>query len=163
MQKIFAVIAIGAALALSGCGKKDEKTVYSDGKNTVSTSESGDHMTITGQNGDKAEFSSGASAAAKLPAYAPLYPGASVTSSFTGSGKDGSGGVVAFHTKAAPADVIAFYKDKTAAGGLAQSMNADMNGTLMFAASKDGDKTSISVTATKGTDGTDAQITWGTK
>ena len=163
MQKIFAVLAIGAALALAGCGKKDEKTVYTDGKNTVSTSESGDHMTITGQNGEKVEFGSGASAAAKLPAYAPLYPGATVTSSFTGSGKDGSGGVVAFHTSAAPADVIAFYKDKTAAGGLTQSMNADMNGTLMFAAGKDNDKTSISITATKAAGGTDTTITWGSK
>jgi len=163
MHRIFAVIALGTAVALAGCGKKDEKTVYSDGQHTVTQSSAGDHMTVTGQDGQKMEFGTGANAAAKLPDYAPLYPGATITSSFAGSGKDGSGGSLAFHTTAAPADVIAFYKDKTAGGGLKQSMNADMNGTLMFAAQKDDSKTQISVTATKGANGTDGQVTWSAK
>lgn len=161
MQKVFAVIAIGAALALAGCGKKDEKTVYSDGHNTVSTNASGDHMTITGQNGEKVEFGAGTNA--KLPDFAPLYPGANVTSSVTGSGKDGNGGMVGFHTSSPPADVIAFYKAKSGAGGLAQTMDANVNGVMMFAAGKNDNKTSISITASKGTDGTDATVTWSSK
>lgn len=163
MQKMFAVLAIGAAVALAGCGKKDEKTVYSDGGNTITQSQSGDHMTVTGQNGEKMEFGTGAGAASKLPAYAPLYPGATVTSSFSGAGKEGSGGSLAFHTTAAPADVIAFYKDKAAGGGLKQTMNADMNGTMMFTAQNDDNKTQVSITATKGADGTEGQITWSSK
>ena len=95
MRRIVAVMMMGAALGLVGCGKTDTKT-YSDGKgNNVSVSNAGDHMTITGSNGEKVEFGTGASA--KMPAYLPLYPGAKVTASFTGQGKDGSGGMVSFH------------------------------------------------------------------
>jgi len=162
MQKIFAVVMIGTAVALAACGKKDEqKTVYSDGTNTVTQTGSGDHMTITGSNGEKVEFGSGASA--KMPSYLSLYPGAKITSSFTGQGKDGGGGVVTFHAGAAPAQIIAFYKQKAAAAGMSEAMNMETGGTTMFAANNDKAKTSLSVTATKAADGADAQVTWSTK
>lgn len=161
MQKIFAVVMIGAAVSLAACGKKDEKTVYSDGQNTITQSGSGDHMTVTGSNGAKMEFGSGASA--KMPSYLPLYPGAKITASFTGQGKDGAGGVVTFHTDAAPGDVIAFYKQKAAAAGMVDAMNMETGGTTMFAANNEKAKTQLSVSATKGSDGTDGQITWGSK
>ncbi len=161
MQRIFVAVAVGAALTLTACGKKDDKTVYSDGKNTVTASSSGDHMTITGANGEKVEFGSGASA--KLPAYLPLFPGAKITASFSGQGKDGAGGVVSFHTSAAPADVIAFYKQKAVAAGMADAMNMETGGTMMYAANNEKAKTQLSVTATKAADGSDAQVTWGSK
>jgi len=161
MQKIFAVIAIGAAIALVGCGKKDEKTVYNDGKNTVSTSQSGDHMTITGQNGEKVEFGAGTNA--KLPDFAPLYPGAKVTTSFTGSGKDGAGGMVAFQVAASAADVVSFYKAKATSAGLAQTMSAEMGDTTTYVAANEKTKHTVSVSATKGSDGTTVQITWSEK
>jgi hypothetical protein len=161
MQKIFAMVALGAAVSLAACGKKDEKTVYSNGGATVTQSSSGDHMTITGANGEKVEFGSGSSA--KMPSYLPLYPGANITASFSGQGKDGSGGVVTFHTGATPADVISFYKKKAAAAGMTEAMNMESGGTTLFTAANEKAKTTLSVSATKGTDGTDAQVTWGSK
>jgi len=161
MRRIFTVVMIGAAIGLVGCGKTDTKT-YSDGKgNNVSVSNTGDHMTITGANGEKVEFGTGANA--KMPSYLPLYPGAKVTASFSGQGKDGSGGMVAFHAAATPADIIAFYKQKAASAGMADTMNMDAGGTMTYMASNEKAKTTLSVSATKGSDGSDGQVTWGTK
>jgi hypothetical protein len=161
MRRILAITMIVAATGLVGCGKTDTKT-YSDGKgNNVSVSNAGDHMTITGSNGEKVEFGTGASA--KMPSYLPLYPGAKVTASFSGQGKDGSGGMVAFHAAATPADVIAYYKQKAASAGMADTMNMDAGGTMTYMASNEKAKTTLSVTATKASDGSDGQVTWGTK
>ena len=162
MRKLFAVAMIGAAVALVGCGKSDTKT-YTDGSgNSITTSKDGDgHMTITGANGEKVEFGTGSSA--KLPADIPLYPGAKVTASFSGQGKDGSGGMVSFTTTDTPDAVVAFYKQKAEAAGMAQTMNMDMNGTKSYVAANDKDKRSLAITATKGSDGTTGQVTWGIK
>jgi CDGSH-type Zn-finger protein len=162
MRKLFAVAMIGAAVTLAGCGKSNEKT-YTDGNgNSVTTSDNGDgHMTITGANGEKVEFGTGANA--KMPSDIPLYPGAKVTASFTGNGKDGSGGVVTFTTTDSPDQVIAFYKQKADSIGLAQTMNMDMGGTKTYVAASDKEKRTLSITATKSSDETTGQVTWGTK
>jgi hypothetical protein len=188
MRAIFAVAAIAAALTLAGCGKHDSSNSStgsgssdnssagtgasggSSGGSTVTSVTGGtNHMTITGSNGEKVEIGTGASA--KLPDYIPMYPGGTVTSSFTGSGKDGGGGVVVFHAKGAdPAAVVAFYKDKAKAAGMADKVSMDMGGTLTYVASNEdtdagkvkGGKKTLSVSATKKDDGADVQLTWGT-
>ena len=157
---------IGAALSLVACGKSDTKTYTDDKGNSVSvTTNNGSgndgHMTITGSNGEKVEIGTGASA--KMPSDLPLFPGATVTASFSGQGKDGSGGMVAFHTTASPADVIAFYKQKAEASGMAQTAMMDMGGTQTYVAANEKQNRSVSVSVTKGSEGSDAQITWGTK
>jgi hypothetical protein len=188
MRAIFAVAAIAAALTLAGCGKHESSsttttsgnsgggtttttTTNSSNGNSTVTSMTGDtnHMTITGSNGEKVEIGTGSSA--KLPDYLPMYPGGTVTSSFTGSGKDGGGGVVVFHAKGAdPAAVIAFYKDKAKGAGMTDKMSMDMGGTQTYVASNEdsdagkakGGKKTLTVSATKKDDGTDVQLTWGT-
>ncbi len=160
MRRIFTVVMIGAAIGLVGCGKTDTKT-YSDGKgNNVSVSNAGDHMTITGSNGEKVEFGTGASA--KMPSYLPLYPGAKVTASFSGQGKTARA-ACRLHAAATPADIIAYYKQKAASAGMADTMNMDAGGTMTYMASNEKAKTTLSVSATKGSDGSDGQVTWGTK
>jgi hypothetical protein len=160
MRAFVTVVMIGAAVGLSGCGKSGTKT-YSTGNGSVTVSNSNDHMTITGSNGEKVEIGSGTDA--KLPSFLPLYAGATVQSSFTGNGKDGSGGMVSFHAHAAPADIIGFYKDKSTAAGMAQTMTADMGGTSTYVAANDKTKQTMSVSATKDADGTTVQLTWGMK
>ncbi len=162
MRKLVAATMIIAAAGLTACGKHDAK-VYTDSKGNsvaVSNSDNG-HMTITGSNGEKVEIGSGSQA--KMPDWLPLYAGAQVKASFTGQGKDGTGGMVSFHTTAAPADVIAFYKQKAAAAGMADTMNMDSNGTTVYIGANEKTKSQLSVSATKGSDGTDAQVTWGVK
>ena len=162
MRNLVVIAIIATAAGLAGCGKSDTK-VYSNGKDSMAVSQSGDHMTVTGSNGEKVEFGSGASASAKTPTYLPLYPGAKVTSSFTGSGKDGSGGVVTFSANATPADIINFYKPKVTAAGMAQTMSMEMGATTTYAATNEASKQSVSVSATKGGDGTTVQLTWSGK
>jgi hypothetical protein len=160
MRAFVTVVMIGAAVGLTACGKSDTKT-YSTGNGNVTVSNANDHMTITGSNGEKVEFGTGTNA--KLPTFLPLYPGATVQSSFTGNGKDGSGGVVTFHAHAAPADIIGFYKSRSTAAGMAQTMTADMGATSTYVAANDKTKQTVSVSATKGGDGTTVQLTWGEK
>jgi predicted small lipoprotein YifL len=161
MRKTFALVTIAAAVALAGCGKKDQKVYTDDKGNSMSVSNTGDHMTITGNNGEKVEYGTGSNV--KMPDYLPLYPGATVTTSMTGQGKDGSGGFVVFHAAAQPADIIAFYKQKAGAAGMADALNMQTGNSMTYMASNDKEKKSLSVTATKAADGTDAQVTWGMK
>jgi hypothetical protein len=120
-------------------------------------------MTITGADGAKVEI--GAGATAKMPDYLPLYPGAKVTSSFTGQDKNSAGGVVTFHSDAAGADIIAFYKGKAKAAGMSDTMNMDSGGTMMYVGSNEQAKTHVQVTVTKASDGSgsDASVAWGSK
>jgi len=160
MRTFATVVMIAAAAGLVACGKSDTKT-YSTSNGSVTVSNSNDHVTITGANGEKAEIGTGTTA--KLPSFLPLYPGATVQSSFTGNGKDGSGGMVAFHAHASPAEIIGFYKEKSTAAGMTQTMTADMGGTSTYVAANDKTKQTLSVSATKDADGTSVQLTWGTK
>jgi len=164
MRILVAISTIVAVTALAGCGKHDTKTYTDSNGNSVAVSNNGDgHMTVTGSNGEKVEFGSGAAATAKMPSYLPLYPGAKVTTSFTGSGKDGAGGMVAFQVAASAADVVSFYKAKATSAGLAQTMSAEMGDTTTYVAANDKTKHTVSVSATKGSDGTTVQITWSEK
>jgi hypothetical protein len=151
-----------AAAGLTGCGKRDTK-VYSNGKESVAVSQSGDHMTMTGSNGEKVEIGGNQDISGKLPAYLPMYPGGQVKSSIFGNGKDGSGGMVMFHTAAAAQDVIAFYKGKATSAGLADTMDMNSGGTLLYAGTNEKTQQSVQIAATKSSDGTDVQLTWSGK
>jgi hypothetical protein len=162
MRIASAVAIIAAAAAFTGCGKNESK-VYSDGKGSVSVSSSGDHITMTGQNGEKVEIGGAQDVSGKLPPYLPMYPGGEVKSSFFGNGKDGAGGVVMFHTKAAAQDIISFYKKKAAAAGMSDAMDMNSGGTILYAGTNEKTKESMQVAATKSSDGTDVQLTWSGK
>lgn len=159
------VIAIAAVSVLAGCGPKsndgrDVKVYGKDGNVTISGN--GEHVTVKSSNGQASVEINGSDA--KLPDFAPLYPGATVTSSFVGSGGgDGHGGMASFETGAAAADVIAFYKRKAAAAGLVDKMDTAMGGSLMFVAGGGDDKKGFQVIAVKSGTGTRAQVTWSDK
>ncbi len=157
MRDLFVVAVIGAAIGLTACGQHETK--YSTDSGTVSVSNAGDHVSMTGAHGEKVEIG-GVGSSAKLPSYLPLYPGGMVQSSFTGSGKDG---VVVFRVHAAPADVVGFYKQKATAAGMAQTLSAEMGATTTYVAANDKSKQTLSISATKGSDGTDVQLAWGAK
>jgi dihydroxyacetone kinase len=58
---------------------------------------------------------------------------------------------------------VNFYKQKTTAAGMAQTMSAEMGETTTYVAANDKTKQTVSVSATKGGDGTTVQLTWGEK
>ena len=96
-----------------------------------------------------------------LPAYAPLYPGGKITLCTQGeSGPGKIGGAVGFTSPDAPAAVVALYKDKAAAAGLAVGMDLDQGGSMVFSA-MDGDRTLRIQALPEADGGATAILTWG--
>ena len=127
-----AIISLGAALALTACGPRTEV-----GPNGT--------VTVHGDNGQAVTI--GKQVPANMPAYAPIYAGASVASTMGSA----SGGVVVYTVQAPPDSIVDFYK-KAATGAqlTAQFDSSSMNGAnaahrvLMFG--QPGSKRSLSVT-----------------
>ena len=176
-------ILLAGVLLLAGCGQKNDVTVR-DKNGSVTVSANGQHFIVRGNDGAHGDVTiagngervvmhagdgksaveinaNGVNVSGKMPDFVSLYPGAKVVSSVTGGGAHGGGGTMAFETRAAPADVIGFYKQKTASGGFRQSVDENDNGSLIYAASS-GSKT-IQVLASKDGNGTHAQVTWSSQ
>ncbi len=161
------LLPIVCVVALAGCGRNQDQqhnvTVSGNG-GTVSVSGNGEHMTIKDTTGkESVEINSnGGGVPANLPDFVPVYPGAKVTSSVVGNGNNGNGGMIIEQTNASISDVIAFYKQKSAASGFVEAMNMNTGGTTMFTATSSDKKKSINVVASTSNGSTQAQITWGT-
>jgi len=98
-------------------------------------------FSAVGKNGETANVEIGGGTG-KLPAWVPIYPGASAQGNFTARGDDstghGTGGVVAFTTRDDPAKVMEFYTEKVNASGLKiTSSTADSGGGLIMAQTDD--------------------------
>ena len=158
----FGVIALCLAMGVlvAACGKSADKnsvTISGNGGNVTVSGDSG-HMIMKSDDGKTTvEVNSNGIGNVAMPDFAPLYPGAKVLSSVTGSG-NGGGAMVMFKVAAAPADIIAFYKQKTAAAGMGETLNASEGAGMMFVASKD--KKTVQVIATKSDSGTQVQVIW---
>jgi len=117
------------------------------------------NATIKGEGGE-VKVTSGAAAAASLPADLPLYPGANVISNISAQGGDNAGGTTIFQVKAKPAAVVEFYKQKAVAAGLSETTAFNAGERVMFSAAKPGGGRAISVVATAQDGGAQVQLTW---
>lgn len=120
---------------------------------------------------DRAKEAAAADAAAtdpgviapQAPSFAVYMPGADATSEpVLAQGPSGPGGMVQFSTTAAPDDVIAFYRQKAEATGLATVATMNREGTLSYTA---GDGPSgrgqlLNVVATPSANGSNVQLDW---
>jgi hypothetical protein len=153
--------------ALTGCGRNRDQqhgvTINGNG-GSVTVSGSGEHMTIHDASGKQTVEinSNGGSAPSNMPDYVAVYPGAKITASVAGAGNNGNGGMMVEQTSASVADVIAFYKQKSAGAGFVEAMNMNTGGTTMFTAQSSDKKKSLSVVASTSNGATQAQVTWGT-
>ena len=164
MRAAFVVISLSLCVAVAGCGKSSEKTYVSkDGSVTVSNAGNSGHMTVNSGNGTAVmDFNADGGVHATMPEFAPLYPGAKVTSSIVANSTDGTKGAqVSFTVSASPADVIAFYKKNVDAAGLAQTMNMNQGDTMMLTAGKD--KKALTVTVGKQDGGSQVMVIWTDK
>lgn len=167
MMKQLTILA--ALLALAACGsKKSEKTITTADGSTIKIeqkdSEDGAKFTATSANGTATLTTGGAGQwPAGLTDYAPAYPGGEVGASFSGSSKDGAGGMVTFTTRDSPERVIEFYKARAAAAGLTDVSNMDINGAKMFGARDEKTGRSLSIQASLADGKTTAAITFGTE
>ncbi|MGH6871359.1 MAG: hypothetical protein ACREHE_07625 [Rhizomicrobium sp.] len=163
-MRFHTMTAFAAAMFLfAGCGPNPGKSIKVDGGNAHVTV-SGDNTTVTVKSDDgktTVQYNANGMGNAQLPDFAPLYPGAKVQGSVTANSSEG--GTVAFETTAKPDDVIAFYKQKSAAAGLTQKLDMNANGNVTFMASQNDDKKTVQVVAAKTDDGTHVQIFWQNK
>jgi hypothetical protein len=155
MRLAISALVVLALFGLAACDQKQESTVVK------TTSAAGDTTTysVKSANGS-AQVNIGPGATANMPSYLPLYPGAAVQTSVNGTGASGTGGTVIFKTSASAADVIAFYKQKTTAAGMAETMSMTSGAMVTFGAGKQGTKEAVQVVATTGSDGTSVQLVW---
>lgn len=158
--------ALLAVTLLAACGKTEEKTVPAKapaaaeaGRGPAPSPTSSD-QTVTA---DGAVSTVGGSAdKIATPPYAPIYPGASVTTSVVGESGVGRGGTVVYRTDIKPEAVIAFYEDRVKAVGKPITMNQDMGGNVhMLTAGDSGDgKGAVQVIASPSGKGAEVQLTW---
>ena len=140
-----------SVLGLAACGRDDAPKVKTatdaNGTQTVTVTDGkGTEVTIAGAGGN-----------ASMPAFAPLFPGATVETSVTTPEK---GGMVAFKTSSSREDVIDFYKKAAAAAGLKDNLNMSSGEAISYSASSEKPRHSLNVTAAKSEDGTQVQVIW---
>jgi len=161
-------LVLAAGIVLAACGS-DEVTVAqnADGKVTKSsdgtinvTTTDGASATIVTEGG--ALSASSAKVAETLPAFAPLYPGAKVISTMTGSDAGGgSGSVVVLESADSLADITAFYDGRIAASGVKQQMKMDQDGSAMRAVGNADGKSGAMISISDGGDARTISITVG--
>lgn len=114
------IIALATIVLLAACSNAEE--------HTVTDPDSGESVTLrTAEDPD-----AGIAPPANLPDFAPVFPGATVTASVTGSPEEAKG-MVSFTTSGSADEVIAFYRDKAGAAGLAEQAEMNMSGTRILA------------------------------
>ena len=97
------------------------------------------------------------------PAFAALYPGAQADGPATvANGPTGPGGLITFTTDADPDAVVAFYKQRAEAAGLAPVMAMSQGEARAYgAAARKADGATLQVVASPGEGGlTSVQLTW---
>lgn len=97
----------------------------------------------------------------QAPAFASLYPGATMIQSVSAQdSSDGLGGIAEFSTSASPDDIINHYRDLTGDNGLNPVMTMNQGNARAFAAINDAGA-ELQVVASQNEDGnTTVQLTW---
>lgn len=173
---------VAACLLLAACGQKDHAdVVVKDKDGSLTISANGQHFTMQASDGSKGQVNinangqrvtmhaadgsavvnidtHGVDTSGKLPAFISIYPGAHVMSLVTGNGQAGT---MTLQAKAAPAEIVGFYKQKAEGAGFKQTLSANDAGNLLYGATFAG--RTVQVLASKDSDGTHAQVTWSSQ
>ncbi len=165
MNRIMAAAAFSAALSaglgLAGCGQNGAPDRAA--ANTAAPGVATASTTVAAAETAAPVVAAAVPATSGAPAFALLYPGATVTSPATvAQGPEGAGAMVSFTTPASPEDVIAFYRQHAESAGL-MSVNSMNRGTARAygAAAGDGSGSLLHVVADAPGDGqTHVQLDW---
>lgn len=114
------VVTLASIALLAACSNADEYT--------ITDPDSGESVTL--RTAEDREV--GIAPPANMPAFAPVYPGATVTASATGNPEEAKG-MVSLATTDSADEVIAFYRAKAVAAGLAEQAEMNMSGTRILA------------------------------
>jgi hypothetical protein len=101
-------------------------------------------------------------AAPGAPAFAALYPGATMDApAITASGAAGPGGIATYTTDADPDAVIAFHRARAEASGLSSAMAMNQGEARAYGAASPENGASLQVVASATEEGpTSVQLSW---
>lgn len=160
MKRMFAAAALMATLAAAGCGPSPAQDAAAPDEAAPDTAA----VAAPEAAAPAAAITTAAAPAAPgAPVFAVVYPGGTVSGPATvARGPDGPGGILSFTTDAAPETVIAFYRERAEAAGLASVMAMNQGEARAYgAAAEDGSGKLLRVVATPVEDGpTSVQLDW---
>lgn len=161
MKRMFAAAALTATLAAAGCGPSPAQDAVAPDKAALDTAARAAPEAATPA--AATTTTSAAPAAPGAPVFAVVYPGGTVSGPATvAQGPDGPGGILSFTTDAAPETVVAFYRQRAEAAGLASVMAMNQGEARAYgAAAEDGSGKLLRVVATPVENGpTSVQLDW---
>lgn len=159
MKRTLAATALVAAMAMAGCSPPAEEAAP-----VVAEAETAaDAVAPTAAAPAESPVAAAAPAAPGAPAFAVVYPGGTAQGPVTvARGPDGPGGILSFTTEATPDAVVAFYRQRAEAAGLASVMAMNTGEARAYgAAAGDGSGKLLHVVATPVEGGqTSVQLDW---
>ncbi len=158
MKRTLAVAALMAALAMAGCSQAPADEAPAAAGAVAAADAAAPAAAVP------TESSAAATPAAPgAPAFAVVYPGGTALGPVTvARGPDGPGGILSFTTEATPDAVVAFYRQRAEAAGLASVMAMNTGEARAYgAAAGDGSGKLLHVVATPVEGGpTSVQLDW---
>ncbi len=156
MKSSLAVVAVVVTVAIAGC---DERAATPSAKADIAAGEQGRAEAAAASPAPPAPAAS--SGEGSVPQFAALYPNAEVEGEpLAAGGAAGPGGMVTFVTDAQPDAVIAFYRERAEAAGLATMMSLNQGAARAYGAQKQATGASVNVVAAPVEDRTSVQLTW---
>jgi len=157
MKRTLAAAALMTAMAMAGCGQAPADEAPAAAAEAVVAADAA-------AGAAPAETAAVATPAAPgAPVFAVVYPGGTAQGPVTvARGPDGPGGILSFTTEATPDAVVAFYRKRAEAAGLASVMAMNTGEARAYgAAAEDGSGKLLRVVATPVENGpTSVQLDW---
>ena len=163
MKRSVAAVAVALTVGLIGCDERSEAAPETALPPPADAPAEIPPVAAAAPVAADAAAPAGAASIDGAPAFAALYPGAQVDAPATvASGPTGPGGLITFTTDALPEAVIAFYRQRAEAAGLAPVMAMNQGEARAYgAAARKADGATLQVVAAPGEGGlTSVQLTW---
>lgn len=165
MKRILAVLALTCAAAMpAACGQNPETTAAAEVSGPAAPPEAAPTADAAAPATAEpaAAPAAGPLAAPGAPAFAALYPGATMDApAITASGASGPGGIATYTTDADPDAVIAFHRARAEASGLSSAMAMNQGEARAYGAASPDSGASLQVVASAVEDGpTSVQLSW---
>lgn len=161
MKRSVAAVAVALTVGLIGCDERSEAAPESSPSPAAEAPMAEAAPSVAPSS--TADVGADRTAIDGAPAFAVLYPGAEADGPATlASGVAGPGGLITFTTDAAPDTVVAFYRQRAEAAGLAPVMAMNQGEARAYgAAARQDNGPSLQVVASPGEGGvTSVQLTW---
>ena len=157
MKSSLAVVAVVMTVAIAGCDRRAAiSNADAHAEAPIAATQPAMPAAVTTTDAPPA-----AGAAVAVPQFAVVYPDAEVEGDpLTAGGAAGPGGVVTFTTDAEPEAVIAFYRERAEAAGLATMMSLNQGEARAYGAQKQATGASVNVVAAPSEARTSVQLTW---